>query len=136
MSQQWRMVSFPGAMAPDPTRTREFRERGKDEAGQGVDAVCCYSACVPLEVRAAADPTPADHHTSALCIAAGETPSKVPARGRADCAAAIKLPGYGSFGAFNPATSAEQGPRYAERSGFPAAKTCCYDGLQPKRVTR
>lgn len=136
VSQQWRMVSFPGAMGSDPARTLQFRQRGKDEAGQPVDAVCCYSACVQLDVRATADPPPADHNTQPLCIAAGEANSSLPAKGRADCPAAIKLPGYASYGAFNPASTTQDGPQYAARSGFPEAKTCCYDGLAPKRVTR
>ena len=136
ISHEWRMVSFPGAMQPDEARTRSFRERRTDEVGHLVHDVCCYSACVKLEVRASGDAPPADQVVAPLCIAALETASTVPAPGRADCAAAIRLPGYGTFGAFDAARTEQDGLEWARRAGFPKTPVCCYEGLRPKNATR
>jgi hypothetical protein len=136
IDHRWRMVSFPGGMQPDAARTADFRVRRKDDTGHLVHDVCCYSACVPLEVRAGGDPTPAGQTIAPLCIAALDAAASISSSERADCAAAIKLPGYGSYARFNADSTTRDAPETARRSGFPETKMCCYDGLRPIHVTR
>lgn len=56
-------------------------------------SMCCFTKCTRLEVTRTVDPVPAGHEIDQTCIPALRTGTSVPAEGRSQCPAAIRLRG-------------------------------------------
>jgi hypothetical protein len=107
----------------DAPLLEKLRSIGEVEEG---DELCCYSACVPLDVV----PAPADARPGGItiCIGAPEKTSR-PAAAFRECPAAVQSRVFHDIGALDPDyTAAERAgtsqPRLSSKAAEPA---CCYD---------